>query len=82
MAEIRVIVDEALDADIAKGGEPLRSLCRREAQRFDAYLRNYGQEYSDGLASWEQKAVEGYLYQKLRGHIDEKEEPDHLPGEG
>jgi hypothetical protein len=71
-------VDQAsLDPDA------LRSLCRREADRFDTYLRNYGDEYAEGLADWEKKAVEGYIYQKIRGRIDEQtEEVSDLPGGG
>jgi len=38
-------------------------------------------DYADGLVKIERLAVEGYLYQKLRGHIDEKAAPSHLPKE-
>ena len=60
---------EELEA-IAKGGELLRCLCGKEVDLFDAYLRQYGREYADGLAKFERLAIEGYLYQKARGHID------------
>lgn len=76
------MVDDTLADVTAKGGESLRSLCQKEVDCFDRYLRAFGQEYSDGLAEWERKVVEGYLYQKLRGHLDEKEEPDGLPSGG
>ena len=56
-------------AALAKGGELLRCLCGKEVDLFDAYLRQYGREYADGLAKFERLAIEGYLYQKVRGHI-------------
>jgi hypothetical protein len=68
--------------EIAKGGEPLRTLCRKEVDCFDAYLRAVGGDYKEGLARFERFAVEGYLYQKLRGHFDAYAEEGHLPAEG
>jgi hypothetical protein len=55
---------------LSNGGEPLRALCRKEVERFNQYLRLYGREYVEGLAHFEAIAIEGYLYQKLKGHID------------
>lgn len=54
-----------------KGGEPLRDLCRKEVDRFNDYLQVYGGEYAEGLARFERFVIEGYLYQKLRGHLDD-----------
>ena len=55
---------------LRKGGDLLRSLCRKEVDRFDEYLKRYGHEYTAGLAKFERFVVEGYLYQSIRGHID------------
>ena len=65
--------------EVSKGGEPLRVLCRKEVDLFDAYLKSQGGEWADGLAKFERLAVEGYLYQKIRGHLDEKDGPGDLP---
>lgn len=62
---------------LRNGGEPLRDLCRKEVERFNAYLRAYGNGYEEGLARFEQFAVEGYLYQKLRGHLDDTKTSDN-----
>ena len=62
---------------LSNGGEPLRDLCRKEVERFNAYLRQYGGEYADGLARFEQFAVEGYIYQKLRNHLDDTKTSDN-----
>jgi hypothetical protein len=51
----------------------LRDLCRKEASRFDEYLRTTDPQFRDGLARFELLAVEGYLYQKAKGHIDEED---------
>lgn len=74
-------LQEATDA--ARGGNsgPLRDLCRKEVERFEAVIRKHP-AYKDGLVRIERLAVEGYLYQKLRGHVDEKDSTDNLPEEG
>jgi len=59
---------------------PLRALCRKEVEAFEASMRMHP-DYSDGLVKIERLAVEGYLYQKIRGHIDAKAAPSHLPTE-
>jgi hypothetical protein len=50
---------------------PLRSLCQKEVALFEAAIRDHP-DYRDGLVKIERLAVEGYLYQKLRNHINEK----------
>ena len=62
---------------IAKGNAlPLRSLCRKEVARFELAVRQHP-DYRDGLVMIERRAVEGYLYQKLRNHIDSSETTEH-----
>jgi hypothetical protein len=56
------------DASGGKSG-PLRALCRQEVERFEMAVRVHP-DYRDGLVMIEKRAVEGYLYQKIRGHID------------
>lgn len=60
---------------------PLRSLCQKEVDRFESAVRRHS-DYSDGLIRIERFVVEGYLYQKLRGHVDASTETDHIPQEG
>jgi len=68
--------DEARAA-IDNGGEPLLSLCLKEADAFSAFLERWSREstekgadaYRDGLTDWEKKAVAGYIYQKSRGRF-------------
>ena len=59
----------AQDAAAQGNPMPLRSLCRNEVQRFELIIRDHP-DYRDGLVVIERRAVEGYLYQKCRGHID------------
>jgi hypothetical protein len=68
--------------------EPLRALCRKEVDRFEAYLRDFGsradnhldRDWVHGLARFERMVVEGYIYQKVRGHIDATTNQDHAGG--
>ena len=75
-AKIQVCMpsEKEFDAAIAaaeKGvGEPLRGLCRKEVERFETYLKKSDPWFADGLARVEKIAIEGYIYQKLRGHVD------------
>ena len=64
--------------EASKGGKPLRDLCRKEVEIFDSFLRTQ-EGYRDGLAKFERLAIEGYLYQKIRGRLDEKDGPGDLP---
>ena len=66
--------EEALN----KGGDPLRTLCQKEVESFDQFLRQWGSEqtpgsigndYAEGLAQWERQVVEGFLYQKIMGRF-------------
>jgi hypothetical protein len=73
--------DPEAAAAVANGGQQLRDLCQKEVDLFDAYLRSYGKEYAGGLAKFERSAIEGYLYQKIRGRVGSVDvEPDDLPG--
>lgn len=66
----------------AAQGNPslLRSLCQKERERFEGAMQQHP-EYTDGLVQIERLAVEGYLYQKLRGHIDAQPSSNNLPTE-
>jgi hypothetical protein len=63
---------------IFKGGTPLRDLCQKEVDLFEDYLRTQ-EGYTDGLAKFLRLAIEGYLYQKIRGRLNETESSDELP---
>lgn len=85
MSQIKMTIDDPEIQKLAgEGGPPLRDLCRKEADLFDEYLRTSGAEvdalWADGLASWEHKAIVGYIYQKLRGRVDTVAKPSGLPG--
>jgi hypothetical protein len=72
--QIRMSSEDDFNAAIAaaeKGvGDSLRGLCRKEVERFELYLKKSDAWFSEGLAPFERLAIEGYLYQKLRGHMD------------
>jgi hypothetical protein len=74
-------LEPALEAAAQGNNGPLRALCQKEVERFDATARR-NPDYSDGLVRMERLAVEGYLYQKLRGHIDEEDSQGDLPQGG
>ena len=63
--------DPSAVEDVLKGGSQLlRDLCRKEVESFDEYLRRVDPQFTDGLSKWESLVVQGYIYQKLKGHID------------
>ena len=73
MIRIQMVLDGDPKAiEEALNGDPqiLRDLCRKEVELFDMYLRKVDPQFKDGLAKWECLVVEGYIYQKLKGHID------------
>jgi hypothetical protein len=61
--------------------EFLRSLCRKEVERFERYCTSTDPNFSDGagFARIEARAIEGYLYQAVKGHIDAFDSGDLLP---
>ena len=75
-AKIQVLMpsEEEFNAAIAEAEKgvsvPLRSLCQKEVERFEAYLKKSDTWFAEGLAPIEKRVVEGYVYQKLRGHMD------------
>ena len=84
MTEIRMALDgdPAVVEEVLNDSKALRDLCRKEVESFDSYLRSVDPQFTDGLAKWEVRVVEGYVYQKLKGHIDAHHHPDHNPKEG
>lgn len=74
-------LEQAVAAATQANPGPLRGLCQKEVDRFESMMRQHP-DYSDGLVKIEKFAVEGYLYQKLRGHIDAETETGNLPKEG
>jgi len=71
----------AAQEDAGRGNAgPLRALCQKEVEAFESTMRLHP-DYADGLVKIERLAVEGYLYQKLRGHIHAKAAISHLPQE-
>lgn len=72
LVPIKVVIDnQTVHGQVKDGGDPLKDLCRKEVERFHEYLVKFGGDYKEGLSKWERWAIEGYLYQKIRGHIDE-----------
>lgn len=74
--DFREAVDEAKQGNAG----PLRDLCQKESERFEAMIRCHD-HYKDGLVRIERLVVQGYIYQKLRGHVDAAKEPRGLPPE-
>jgi len=62
----------------------LRSLCRKEVERFERYCNAVDPNFTDGggFVRIEARVIEGYLYQKLKGHIDAHHQKNLLPEEG
>jgi hypothetical protein len=59
-----------VDVSTAKT-DRLRTLCQKEVQRFEDYCRATDPNFRDGgFAKFELRVLEGYLYQKVKGHID------------
>jgi hypothetical protein len=76
-------IDPANADIVAKGGDPLRALCRKEAEAFSQWLRENEPNFPDGFFEWERQALHVYLYKKARG-LDEfaaKATGDLPPGE-
>ena len=78
IAKIDGCESQAEEEALRNGGDPLRTLCRKEVESFSAWLHGWaaslpegapGSEYQEGLAKWERRVVEGYLYQKIKGHF-------------
>jgi hypothetical protein len=57
---------------VAKGGDPLKTLCLEEARAFSRWMAENEPNFADGLASWERQAIATYLYKKSR-RLDEQE---------
>lgn len=80
--KIPVSSEDELEAALAAAdkGEsgPLRSLCQKEVERFDSYLKRSDPSFHEGLVRIEKLAIEGYIYQQLRGHVDSSS-PSRLP---
>ena len=60
----------AMEASGQGNKEPLKVLCQKEVDRFEQYIQRFDPQFSDGLVRIEKMAITGYLYQKLRGHLD------------
>jgi hypothetical protein len=80
MSDFRLSL-EGDSSQVSQDPKVLRSLCQKEVSLFDNYLRRTDPQFSDGLSRFERLAVEGYIYQKARGHIDAQENPSNLPPE-
>ena len=79
MSKFRLLFEG--DPKQIKDSKALRSLCENEVELFDRYVRRADPEFRDGLSRFERLAVEGYVYQKARGHFDAQENPSNLPPE-
>lgn len=80
MSDFRLLF-EGEDRPLEGKPAALRSLCQKEVNLFDSYLRRTDPQFRDGLSRFERLAVEGYIYQKARGHLDAQESPSNLPQE-
>ena len=76
--ELKTALTSADKGEIA----PLRGLCRKEVDRFESYLKRSDPEFHEGLVRIERMAIEGYLYQMLRGHVSDTSPTSLPPGAG
>jgi hypothetical protein len=52
--------------------DALRAVCKEEVTRFATYVNTVDPQFKKcPLAKEERAAIEGYLYQKVKGHIDQ-----------
>jgi hypothetical protein len=77
--ELKLVGEPEEIEKLLQGGNVLRSLCQKEVESFNEYLQQFareqpdiGSDYETGLARFEKDAIGGYLYQKLRGRVGEK----------
>lgn len=73
MARVEIVVVDPTEDEhqaMRNGGDPLRALCRKEVDAFEEKLRQHP-HYPEGLSRFERFAIEGYVYQKIRGGFDE-----------
>jgi len=67
------------DPDVlTKGSHQLRSLCLKEVNAFEAYVQKTDPQFKDGLSRFERFAIEGYVYQKIKGNFDADTEENQL----
>jgi len=77
---IRLLIDDPEVArQVANGGDPLKSLCREEADKFERLMQADDADFGK-LTHFERAAVQSYLYQKIRGRLDSAKASD-LPEE-
>lgn len=63
---------EETKQQVLQNPEALRSLCRKEVSKFADYVNDVDPQFRKcPLAKEERVAIEGYLYQKVKGHIDQ-----------
>ena len=66
-----------------KNPDVLRSLCRKEVERFERYCNAVDPNFTDGrgFVKIEARILEGYIYQKVKGHIDAYHKKNMLPNQ-
>jgi hypothetical protein len=57
--------------------EELKKLCRKETDAFERLMRQQDSTFGS-LAGFERMAIQSYLYQKLRGRLNEENPTDSL----
>lgn len=76
-----LVVEDADKERLAREPGYLRTLCQKEVARFTDYVQHEDPQFREGLAKFERLAIEGYLYQKAKGHIDAFHSQDVRPTE-
>lgn len=71
MARFKIELKGTGAEQLKHGGPELMKACEAEAEAFSQYLQTCGDPlFHRGLVKWEAAAIAGFLYQKMRGHID------------
>jgi hypothetical protein len=64
-------VPEETKQQVLQSTDRLRDLCKQEVSRFSDYVSSVDPQFRKcPLSKEERLAIEGYLYQKSKGHLD------------
>jgi hypothetical protein len=71
------LLSDSVKPEKLKDPSYLRSLCQKEVSHFEQYVQSVDPQFRGGLSKFERLAIEGYIYQKVRGHFDALDNQNH-----